>query len=204
MSAFDWITEHATVLSAVITALATAGIGVYTYVLARVSRDQAELTRKSIDLTRQSIELATREYISVHRPRLRIRRPHAHLNGGRPIKVTFLVANIGGTDARITRIETSIGIRTGDGRFFEPRTDDLELRTIRPGEECLYITSSLDLDFEQEWELAENGALEFRGAIEYVDENGVERQTGFWRVCNPKTGEFFRQTEPDPDYEYED
>lgn len=205
MSAFfDWISDHATVISAVVTAVATGGIGVYTYVLARVSRDQAELIRKSIDLTRQSIELATREYVSAHRPQLRVRRPRAHLADGYPVKVSFLVANTGATDARITWIEATIGVRTGDGRTLIPKTETLELRTIKPGEHCLYVTSAIDLDYEQAWAIAAAGRIEFRGAIDYTDENGVERQTGFWRVYDPKTGQFRRPADPDPDYEYED
>lgn len=60
-----WITDHATVLSSVVTAIATAVIGLYTWNLARVSERQAKLTDDTIKLARD-------EFLASHRPELKI------------------------------------------------------------------------------------------------------------------------------------
>lgn len=102
-----WITEHATVLAAVISALAAVAVAVFTYTLKKATVEQAELTRKGI-------ELAASEFAASHRPRmavLLIRPFTAILNQIEPgsvpmVEITFV--NTGATTARITEINAAI------------------------------------------------------------------------------------------------
>ncbi len=127
------------------------------------------------------------------------------LDPGRPIRITYIVANIGDTAAHMRHIETTLWFRTASGQEFTPELKDAELRTLIGGERCLYVTATTVLQYNEAWGIHEGkGALEFRGFIVYANDNTVDRQTGFWRAYSAQTGRFRPKDGPDADYEYQD
>lgn len=180
-----------------ITAISTAFIGLFTYTLYKTTSAQARLTRDSIDLARQ-------EFIATHRPRLRVRRFRAHLNEGQPVKISYLVTNVGDSPAHVKGIDTKIGVCTVNGEELYDTPEIGEERRIKPGESRLYVTVALKLLYDDAWGVTEyvQAWVAVRGTIEYTDDNGVERSTGFWRRREAISGEF--RAKDDPDYEYED
>ncbi len=183
--------------SVLLTAIATIAIAAFTITLWLTSAEQARLTR-------EALKLATDEFVATHRPKLRVRRFRAHLDHGWPVRVTYVVVNVGESDAHIKRIETTIGLLTTHGESLQVDTTPEETRTIVAGENCLYITAAKDLKYDVGWGINEMPGTEIaiRGTIDYLDDNGTERCTGFWRTRDNGARRF--QPKDDPDYEYED
>jgi hypothetical protein len=153
--------------------------------------------------TRAALQLTRKEFVATHRPRLRLRRPRLHLDL-LPVRVDFIVANVGETPAHMKRAEITICLRDSGGNEHIPSITSPTLRTIAAGESILDAVQSSEITYEEEFELWAGGRVEIRGVIDYTDDGGIERQTGFWRVYDPETKRFRRQEHSDPDYEYED
>jgi hypothetical protein len=157
------------------------------------------------------IRLSRREFIATHRPRIRVRGLHiADPNGdvtGDPVVVMFFAHNVGETPATLTGVMGTIHITRNT-------TAPLPANLAFGYRQQLNIILSAG---EQEIFMIEDGTivpeamrtavytgdrpLYCIGAMQYRDDNGVERTTGFCRRF------YFRpprsETETNSEYEYE-
>ena len=82
----------------------------------------------------------------------------------------------------------------------------MELRSLRGGEAALFIGVAPGHTYDEDWGITSNAqgpSFEFRGEIEYADDNGLIRRTRFWRVRDLQ-GRMRKRDDPDGDHEYED
>lgn len=161
---------------------------------ARISADAARLAAET---TRESVTAANREFIATHRPRVRVRRFRVSLIEGFPVVVHCVVANIGVSAAHPRRIEATIMLREPDGEEHLPEVKIGEIDTLIGGQSYPLIMST-EFEYDPIW----GNKIEVRGTIEYRDDNGIDRETSFWRVYDAKNLRF--HPKDDPDYEYED
>jgi len=189
----------------VITALATAAIAGFTYVLYRATKRQAELTQASIDL-------GNREFISTHRPKLRVRNVIVRqIRVGVPFHVQYQISNIGNTNATLIFAEARIEVPAPSQSMFQdedapPPGQHLDARAwqgsslIPPGGR---VIRGFDMNLAYSPRYAREEIV-IRGEVRYRDGSGIERVTMFERF-NPDGGTRFRRGHAeDPDAEYED
>jgi hypothetical protein len=213
LSFAGWIGRNSAEIAAALTALATVAIARFTYTLQQstgrlweAGEKQYELAKSSIDLTRKSIDLQTKEFISTHRPRLRVRRFIPRLCDGSPVAVSFIVVNVGAGTAHMKEFGVAIGLQTTGGVSYEPTVTPMELLSLKGGEAALFISVAPECLYLDEWGITRNvqgPSFEFRGEIEYADDNGLIRRTRFWRVRDLQ-GRMRKRDDPDSDHEYED
>lgn len=180
--------------------LFTAVLAAFTIVLAGASIWQGRLTRESIDL-------AGKEFVATHRPRLRVRMIQTDGLGG----ATFvLVVNIGESNAEITGIAGMFASQK-DRRWVSGRPDfsrinqpPAELRSLASGQARSFALSMGAVGPKQTTAITQkNEILYVTGIIKYVDDNKIERTTGFGWPYDPDSGEFFNP-EKTTEYNYED
>jgi hypothetical protein len=185
---------------AAITALATLIVALFTATLWGSTRQQAYLTRKSIDL-------ALREFVSTNRPRLRVRRFRLYpLVHGQPITLQYELVNVGATKARILRSEINVTLTLPTQQPILAAREIGMAREIAGGE-ALLVNPTMNLDYDDSWRkylLGGGNWLSISGFIQYFDDNGTPRRTGFARVYDSTNNSFARFEATDPDYEYED
>jgi hypothetical protein len=207
--------------SGAVTAIAAFFIAVFTLVLALVTGRQARLTRDVIALARM-------EFIAAWPPRIRVRNvvvahPWDPDSGvapplfapGLPLECQFFVANSGGTSAWITEA-LAIVYQNPAGvpmqRPYEGKRANLKLpvQSLAPGQ-------AVELAFTSDQIIDEEGAktigtkvlhhqrLFVMGWIEYRDDVGVVRRTGFCREfkASPWDDGRFRRVKS-RDYEHEE
>lgn len=203
----SWITEHATVISAVVSAIAAAVIAWFTVSLARATTGMLTATSEQSRLTKESIELANKEFIASHRPRLRVRRIKAHLQDDDPLRISYVVVNVGETRAAMERHEVWLHV-VPSGTDERPLQEKILVETLQleRGEFHPFITTEkTDIKYNTLWGIhpeGRGGTFQVRGIIEYNDDNGVMRRTAFLRTYDPKLGRF--RPSDDPEEEYED
>ncbi len=181
-----------------VTAAATVFIGIYTYVLARVTGRQARLTREAIDLARQ-------EFISTHRPHLKVRFVKmASPMPGAPLAISYEIVNVGQTNAEIVRNEKEIIVHVPGA--IEPIrfSGGGDLNKPIPAGGRVLDSHSTGTPYRPEWNLTSPAGVYvvFRGTIEYRDANGVNRRTAFDTHRDPHELSF--HPTDNPDYQYED
>ncbi len=199
-----WVVNVIDAHNGFVTALGTLAIAIFTLTLYRATTAQGRLTQRSIDLTREQIELARTEYVSSHRPKLRIRHIVPRFRDGEPIKVHCVVTNIGETHARVSLSGATVGIFPHGKPGLQSRVMFLA-SDLYGGQSELFITQEdTDFVYDEAWNLDQphGGATFIRGEIEYQDDNGTKRRTGFSRRYNYSTGRF--DTVENPEDEYED
>jgi len=203
-----------------ITAIATIFIAIFTIVLARVTGTQARLTKQAIQLTRE-------ELVSNYRPRLRVRNivvtaPNPALvqrigvfQPNQLVTGQFFVVNVGGTAATIIESHCIVVWNDVDLPMRRPYEGDdgnnaVARIVLQPGQ-------SIPGLFQSEM-LMENRAttigtkivrglrLFVMGWIEYKDDRGIMRRTGFCSEFEKRDqfseGRFYAVD--DPDYNYEE
>ena len=177
-----------------VTAVATVFIGVYTFVLSRVTRQQAILTR-------QSIELSRNEFIATHRPFIGVSFFETFDDPNLIIRFTF--TNQGASNARILTIAAKIlpGTAYADHFVFTDESVDIVLKS---GQSDIHRVTS---DFLNPLHPSNNQVratvLFFCvGRIRYADDTGVERETGFYREWSAYGGNIWFIPDPVPAYEY--
>ena len=219
----QWITEDAagtfTAALAVIAAI-QAGLFVWQLIYMRGSLNDAkvaaEAAKAAAEAARRQAEVADRTLVATFRPKLFVRRMKlvAPLAEDVPIRMTYLLVNGGGTKATIIRHGVTICIAPANGPPMAhevPPTSDLKV--LYGGESCPFVTSKGDdlwydaqwaFDDPRGWNINESSSwrLVVRGFVEYADDNGIKRTTGFNRVWNPMISRMVPVG--DPDYEYVD
>jgi hypothetical protein len=187
--AWAWTTDHATVLSAVVTAAATVVVALFTWMLSKTTK------------------LARNEFISTHRPKIRVRAFRLHSEDRTQMQtaehkylIEFIYFNEGNTGAYIKQIRTRLIAGENPWTYGDKRIhfDDVtpSADKLMTGEERMYLTKAVfNWDEKDEnWFCVED--------IEYRDEQGLKRKTGFCRRWNPKTMNWDREENDELEYAY--
>jgi hypothetical protein len=216
--------------SALITAIATAAIGYFTFTLkkstdnlwneSKKQRTEARLAAdRQFETTQQSIKLAREEFISSHRPRIILREAIiGSVLEGQPISVHYHLANVGETTGRIIRssIKVEVVPRGAERLLLHGSVEtqyDLGDIVLGPGTAILLKvegdTPKWDANRFQEKSyssisgniLYRDATVHFFGQFIYVDQLGIWRRTAFRRQLIPERQRFYRiPDEPDLDY----
>lgn len=192
-------------------AFITAWLAYYTARLYRATRTMVE----------RSDAAAKWQYITTHRPRLIVRRVSLDDGNGDSSsssdnipKIQFIVANVGGSCARI--IESNATFAEIDGILPAIPPYSIELDTIKSivreaGQsdppETLIIEGDKLRGLVRNWNKkfitnSENSQLYFFGYIQYRDDVDIIRRMTFCRQYNARTKRFTEVN--DPEYEYSD
>jgi hypothetical protein len=235
---WTWVTDHATVLATVISALATIAIALFTVTLARAttglktSADQQIAEAKALreiagqqtaiqglqaDITVKQHGVGLQQFFAEHRPRVVLKDVFFSAEGEFGT-VTFELANIGGSEARVTGGFVAIGFVT-DQRQFKSMTegslDSVDRARLEAGELRQFAR---DVPHEVQYHMRfpnaarmrdpgnpkPLGKLYFFGSLLYVDGRGEEfgtvRMSVFRREWHPEEGAFCRTNNPDHEY----
>jgi hypothetical protein len=184
--AWNWTTDHATVLATVASSLAAKAVGVFTYFLVSVTKRQAELSRQSIDLAQGEFNATHRPEIVVHSVEMNYFTIAAEGSPDRPAEyigafVTYY--NKGSTDAIVEEIRCKIHTIRGplDSDKLPPTMTNIELlKTIESGLGSHFAVDSTALASNVGL-LGSDGAIFVIGRVWYADMRGAHRQTGFIR-----------------------
>jgi hypothetical protein len=174
--------EHATVLASVVTALATVVMAWFTWKLT------------------DSIKLEREEFIATHRPKIKVRAFRLHLEGvtaDHKYAVEFIYLNEGETAAHIKEIGTVLIIGDNIWNYGARKVRfDIEKSTEKlcAGEQRMQLTNA-----EFNWD-SKDANWFYVGYIEYQDDRGFNRKTGFCRRWNP--GSMSWDLERNEEYEY--
>ena len=195
-----WLTDHATVLSAIAVAIATGCIAWFTIKLSGAFSVQLRELKRSIDLARA-------DFVSAHRPKLIVR--HVSLGPGQQatdaVKVEYVIANVGGTTARVLELNTTMKLTPDLGRAppYDPKFTQTIDTEIEPGKYLSLRTASDALNYAALRTASRDLAARFYvfGYARFKDDIGVSRQMAFCRQLDPKTDRFVPTH--DQDYEYE-
>jgi hypothetical protein len=134
-----------------------------------------------------------------------VRRIRPHLS---PLAIHYVVANVGETRALIKQHEITLFVDpSGELREATQTPVPMECRELAPGESVVFGSRGLadtpNAEFDYAWSQAtDNGTLMIRGLIEYEDERGILRRTGFFRTYDARVG--LNRASDDPEEEYED
>ncbi len=182
-----------------VTAVASVAVAIFTIVLSCVTARQARLTRDAVNLARQ-------EFIATHRPRVIVRdisEPWFDANKIECAEITMM--NVGETRATVTGFDARI-VQYGPVQqiAITPNPQPIERLTLAAGERATRVVRSETPLSEQDLFEAPETNIAVFGEIVYVDDNGVERRTGFFRT-RPRLGDGhpFAARKDDP-REYQD
>jgi hypothetical protein len=185
-------------------AVATVFIGVFTFVLARITGRQAKLTRESIELARD-------EFLSSHRPEIIVHSVELAfdvVNGTDEATAgaQVIYVNKGRTPATVVDIRARITRRTFPLRTGIPIMDTVPVPGFKMpsgGKGYVRVTSKYRLEHErvvQQSEPSPRGFVVLMGVIVYTDARSARRETGFCRQLDA-VGERWLPV-GNPEYEY--
>jgi hypothetical protein len=189
-------------------ALFTLALTVSTILLWRETRRLAERADDQARKMEQSIELARKEFLATHRPKIAVRRVEPIFASGEPLEIRFGVINKGESVARSIRWKAATYLLNNIGAIHGIPS--------LPGKAHSY-DQSLDVGQGQTFSVKEavpfhgpdmisieNGEriLHVLGYVQYKDDTGTDRVTGFFRYYDPSQRRFHAVN--DPDYEYRD
>lgn len=187
---WNFLTEHASVLSIVVTAIATGFMAFFTIELATV--------------TARSVKLARDEFLASHRPCIRVRAVgfDAKTTNAEQMAVKFTCINVGDTPCEIVNVRYRFdGAEKADAPVYRLNMDAVDLvnpRSIAAGDAEGFTTRTLSkAEVEKlglEWDIY--------GFVQYVDLAGIKRITGLWRRYKPSTDTWQAPKNPDYNYEY--
>jgi hypothetical protein len=181
---WSWITDHATVLSAVVSTAAAVVVAVFTVKLTRATSKAGELAEKQMllagrqaDLAEKQHGLARLQFIADKRPRLRVR--HLALNpperdlgprtpviqAGHEVAGNLVLANVGGIEARITYSRCRV-FWSQFGLPMDPPIGDTDERLVWEANYALGAGSSSAFPFKSSQFL---GEAEMKGILHSVD-----------------------------------
>lgn len=181
---------------------------------------QAVETHRSTNAMRRNIALQ-------FRPKLIVRKVELERSAeGNPVRIKYAVANTGGTDARILRIQGSVDYadvpgfwgNPSKGQRMTPPAYSQQIDSVKPtvliaGEER-HLTLELDPTIIEKIKFVEMrmksnvtnpqlvGLISLLADIQYSDDVGIKRKTGIWRTLDIETSRF--TAIEDAEYEYQD
>ena len=179
---------------------------------------QSIATAKSAKATEKSADAAHRGIVLEYRPRIVVRGIELDLGSisteDEPTKVKYVVANVGGTKATIVGSNATAEHFEGPLPAIPPYTEtrnDLGTFTLMAGE---YKERALEKDsaegllmrvndiIRKDYGVKPTRHFHFFGFIEYRDELGILRRTGFCRRYDSESQRWL--VVDDPEYEYSD
>jgi hypothetical protein len=199
---WGWIIDHATILAAVISAIAAAIIAWFTVTLAGATRGLLKATADQARLTKKSINLARKEFNATHRPKIIIHSAAPLFETsteGETLGATITYYNAGDADADIKTIRCLIAQQPFGVKpnwVIPEMPDALPNAPIKSGTGQIFFFNSNIRAAEGEMGLQAYCV----GRIEYLDKAGLKRETGFIRVYGSRR---WNRLEDDPNgYEY--
>jgi hypothetical protein len=195
---WSFITDHATVIAAVVSAIAAVAVARYTAKLTKATTDQARLTR-------EALELSQNEFNATHRPELIVHHVQFAMNEGEGnirmgAGITYF--NKGSSPAIIL-------FRNGIiGRFSDILPHDITLPLISKKDET--VPGGTSSFFGIDSQLAVNAVTQgfdseniyCIGQIIYADGRDAIRQTGFCRKYDAATDQWVKTNENEYEYSY--
>jgi hypothetical protein len=179
---------------------------------ANAAENEIAIIGSQTDTLIKQHKVARLQFFATHRPKLIVRK--IRLEAWRDtdgMSVSYIVANVGRSDAFITEHRTIIGIeeeRT-DGRVarIEPQAavkntlTSKEKITITPGEHHEVTAGPTHWKYKEEYAI-ETGPKRpiFMGHLLYEDAVGNKRRTEFWRSYRRSIGDFTPSPYPDEEY----
>jgi hypothetical protein len=157
----------------------------------------------------KSADTAEKALVATFRPKLVVKRISLEEpRPGRPLKIEWIVANIGGTPGTIT--ESNATVKLSGPKILEPIPEYSDEKTsmgsltVEPGTGV--PLAQFDSESLREWQddahAAGQAFVYFIGYIQYADGIGVRRYMAFCRRYNRQTRRF--EVVDDPNYEYGD
>ncbi len=179
--------------------------------LTKITRQQVKIQGAQVDILLKQKEIARQQFIAEYRPRLRVRKIRMYpLQDNQPIKLNYEIVNVGGTRARIVRNEITIRIEDPKPNL-DSISDAKEVAIGREisGGEALLVAAEFETRYDHIWCLSgprkvAPERMSVFGMIQYLDDNGIQRRTGFAQKFVGTNGRFRRLDPVDADYEYED
>lgn len=203
-NAWNWTTDHATILAAVLSALATVAIAFFTVALVKVTSRQAAMTRESIDLARD-------EFLSTHRPKVIVSSfqmvSSSQLEVGEKVDFIFIARNIGDSPATVVEVRSATIVLRANARIPSdlsfPFKEEFNFQLASGERELLPGNGGRELVGNEPMEIfAEDKSLLCMGSIAYLDGGGRRRETGFCRRYRSRTGEWDTMSESEYEYAY--
>jgi hypothetical protein len=198
--AWAWIADHATVLSAVVSAIAAVAIAFFTVKLTHATTKQARLTRKAITLARD-------EFNATHRPKIVCLFFESYTGaGGDPDGVEITYVNVGPAPAVMIEIGRVI-IATENLRV-GAITDiaSLNRKVLASGVKDTAGIGNLIVDIARlnakDRALGAGMPIYCIGHIAYEDMAGLRRETGFCRLFAPGTDSWLSVKDSEYEYSY--
>ncbi len=183
-NAWVWIIYHTSVLASVVSAVAAVAVAVFTCRLTEANR------------------IAYDQFISTHRPKVRVRAFRLHLEGAsanHKYQIEFIYLNEGDSRAHIKEIGTVL--IKGNNRWNygarKVRFDvEQSAEILRSGEDRTQFTKC---NFD--WDSKDDNWFCI-GYIEYQDDLGNKRMTGFCRRWNSQNMTWDRDDNEELEYSY--
>jgi hypothetical protein len=177
-----------------LTAIASFIIAAFTATLWIATRQQADLTRQ--------------EFISTHRPKVIVRFIQGPFVETGPQFIWVTVCNVGVNKATIVEWGCDFVRRDAETKLWLPPFDASPkpispVVTLISGQRHVFIVSAKKDYGEAQiavdaWDAEELCAL---GIIRYADENSIVRETGFFRVYDPKSKAFIPSQNSEEEYQ---
>jgi len=165
-------------------------------------------TRGMMRIADQSVHLARANFVATQRPRIIVRFVQGPFrNSENHEYICITVTNIGVTPAIIDAFGGELGRRYQNGEWAPPGIDanpkPIQPITLGSGERHVFTVTSrrphIGADqLADAWGVHELCAL---GAIRYRDGNGVNRETGFFRIYNEGSKRFITSTDSEDEYQ---
>lgn len=182
---------------------------VFTGLLFIVSAIQAALFVWQLRRISEQAKLARDEFSATHRPKIRVRLLRVKpLEVGKPVRIDYVVANVGENDAVRLRSEITLTVLVGDSNTEKSWTHEFPVDDVITGA-CVIPVHVTNAIVGSDWgEVLKNpsGKIRIQGAITYEEKTGTRRKTGFYRECAGDLNRFnrFGTADIQRDYEYED
>lgn len=161
----------------------------FTLLLVIVGAGQAYFLWRAVNATNDSIKLARDEFLAAHPPKIIVRRVSVLHD---PLRIEYLILNVGHTDATIIESDAVIRIDTAESHlpFYPQYSGNRNVMgniTIKRGEQMPSM-KSFSSELTNSWELIEKGdyRLIFNGWITYQNPGGYRGYTAFGRIYDPK------------------
>jgi hypothetical protein len=198
-----FIFDHATVFSAVVAAIAAVVVAIFTYVLAKVTGRQA-------DLTRQGIELGNKEFIATHRPKILVRSFRGidrYLPNNAIPNFIFIAHNVGESPATIIQVRSATLVLKDKEKIPNdlsfPFHEDLNVRLASGEKKLIPGNGASQLVGNEAMEIfASSKVLLCLGVVIYLDESKIQRETGFCRRYRCREDAWDTISESEYEYAY--
>ncbi len=172
-----------------------------------VIAEQTLETRLAAKASLEQVFMARELKVLQFRPRVRLRKISLDETDNN-LNLEITVANVGEGTATVVGGSVEINWKWGHSRNdTHESTTVYEPFTLEPGEDAPLTTDMRDgwLLYRMGVNYADDGkpeALTFRcsGELQYVDQNGTKRRTGFWRVWDHREMQFLADARTDREY----